>query len=392
MASKPSLQEALAILQNSSARDDELRQRMASDCKSIEEIVSKRLVKPAETALQLAASDAMQAHVEVRKTTDEAMEHVRGETCSAFNAPYSNHESINLTCRAKFEKFLGKLPDGASVAVISMLGSLCPITLGHVQCYIEARRIILDDCEKRAPRPAHLEHFQDCLGLVRLNGDGYVSSKLAQKGQETINREDRSHLVNLATADYPWLCLDNGFSMLMRKLWPRFQFTVFDMNGADDVVKYQKWSQAGPSNRMITMGRHGSTAAVMAGMKASKVNPDDGNCFLGPELPDISSTEARRAISLGNRQKALTMLHPSVADWMLSRHVHARPSSGNSSGSIPNMLVSNSQSVTTLRPSSLQAVGAEVLKHPASTTRKSVDASKQPKRITRASGSASRDR
>ena len=48
-------------------------------------------------------------------------------------------------CRCRcFASCLGGLPDGSSVAVISMMGSLCPITKGHVQMFEEARKIVLE--------------------------------------------------------------------------------------------------------------------------------------------------------------------------------------------------------------------------------------------------------
>eukprot|EP01051_Picozoa_sp_SAG22_P025591 SAG22_NODE_7660_length_719_cov_1.820968_1_plen_80_part_01 len=36
---------------------------------------------------------------------------------------------------------LAALPAGARVAVVTMRGSLCPITLGHVQCFTAARAL-----------------------------------------------------------------------------------------------------------------------------------------------------------------------------------------------------------------------------------------------------------
>eukprot|EP00928_Gymnodinium_smaydae_P000128 TRINITY_DN10047_c0_g3_i1.p1 TRINITY_DN10047_c0_g3~~TRINITY_DN10047_c0_g3_i1.p1 ORF type:complete len:308 (+),score=32.74 TRINITY_DN10047_c0_g3_i1:40-963(+) len=222
---------------------------------------------------------------------------------------------------AKLDAVLGALPDHACVAVVKMLGSLCPVTLGHVQCYIEARRIILDEAEKQAPRPARLERFDECLGLVRLNSDRHVSVKVAEKKQKPISIADRGHLIDLATSELPWLCYDatrHGLQML-RERWCKLKFIEIDMNGADDVVKYSKWRYTNPSKRMIVMGRPGSTAAVVAGMKTSRIDPDAGTCFLGPELADISSTAAREASTRGDRETLLTMVHPLVADWLLRR-------------------------------------------------------------------------
>jgi len=59
---------------------------------------------------------------------------------------------------------LDELPAGASVAVVTLLGSLCPITRGHVAAFEEARR------QMRAGS-GRLEPFQECIGFISLNGD-----------------------------------------------------------------------------------------------------------------------------------------------------------------------------------------------------------------------------
>ena len=229
----------------------------------------------------------------------------------------------------KIESLMSALPTGASVAVVSMLGSLCPVTLGHVRCFEEARRILLDDPLALARRPIRLGHFSECLGFICLNGDGYVSRKVQQKGQLPLNYRERAHLVHHATAEQPWLnfceLYVNDVMADLRRRWPRLQFVAFDMNGADDVLKNRKWRYAGPQNRMITMGRPGSTEIVLRDMKDYGIDPGDGYYFMGPELPDISSTAVRSASAKGDLDTLLTMLHPTVADWMLRKDGHQGP-------------------------------------------------------------------
>merc|ERR1711988_429482 len=84
--------------------------------------------------------------------------------------------------------------------------------------------------------------------------------------------------------------------------WPRLNFVHFIMNGADDVVKYRKWTYAKHGNgRYITMGRPGDTQKVVAGMRSAGIDPEAGAFVLGPELPDMSSTDARAAVTRGDR-------------------------------------------------------------------------------------------
>eukprot|EP00747_Dinoflagellata_sp_TGD_P182099 gnl/TRDRNA2_/TRDRNA2_36190_c0_seq1.p1 gnl/TRDRNA2_/TRDRNA2_36190_c0~~gnl/TRDRNA2_/TRDRNA2_36190_c0_seq1.p1 ORF type:complete len:290 (-),score=54.83 gnl/TRDRNA2_/TRDRNA2_36190_c0_seq1:151-1020(-) len=229
------------------------------------------------------------------------------------------------TVQADLDKLLAKLPDGAPVAIVSMLGSLCPVHLGHVQCYDEARRLLLGEELPGVKRPAGLEKFSECLGFISLNGDSMVGAKLEKKGQKMLKLQDRAELVRLATAERPWLNYDEGYRWSPQNLsrsWPKLQFVEFDMNGADDVLKYRKWQWTGPQNRMITMGRPGYTEAVKEGMRSSGLKLDDGNCILGPELPDVSSTAVRDASVRGDGAELLKMLHPAVADWLLRSDGH----------------------------------------------------------------------
>lgn len=220
------------------------------------------------------------------------------------------------------ELLLSSLDKGAKVAVVRMLGSLCPITLGHVQCFEEARKILLADPSSEVARPSRLERFDLCLGLIALNGDGYVKSKLASKGQRALTLKQRADMVRLATVPSPWLnfadCENNIF--LYSQRFPDLDFVEFDMNGADDVVKYEKWhymSRAAANYRMLVMGRPGFTSALLQGMAEADIDRDDGQFIIGPELPDISSTSARDASKKEDVATLLSILHPAVADFLL---------------------------------------------------------------------------
>ena len=75
----------------------------------------------------------------------------------------------------------------------------------------------------------------------------------------------------------------------LKAAYPNLNLTHFEVNGADDVVKYGKfWSQ--PSARMLVMGRPGSTEAVRSGMADARdqlgrpcpIDLDDANFIMGP--------------------------------------------------------------------------------------------------------------
>jgi len=220
-----------------------------------------------------------------------------------------------------FKMLLNSLPHGSNVAVVAMTGSCCPVTLGHIQGFVEAKRILCAE-NPLVARPAKLEHFDLVLGLLYLNGDGHVSCKLKAKGQPFISFESRAELVHLATAELPWLKFSLGCRAefgAMQKSCPHLNFVRFSLNGADDVVTYQKWNGSRESNRFITMGRPGYTDKLCAGMSKAwpKINPEQGFFILGPELPDISSTAVRKALHERDITTLEGFLHPAVLRWCL---------------------------------------------------------------------------
>ena len=163
------------------------------------------------------------------------------------------------------EPLLAALPPGSTVAVVTMRGSLCPITLGHVRCFQEARALLLQ-----------LAHAECVVGFAMLNGDHHLAGKFAGKAEKPLSLAERSRLVELATAELPWLerSASRPHSEMARlhKLFPALRLQHWDMNGADDVVKYRKYQWASPENKMIVMCRPGSTEELLSSMaKAGSV-------------------------------------------------------------------------------------------------------------------------
>lgn len=219
----------------------------------------------------------------------------------------------------KQEECLQNVAPGQNVAIIRMVGSFCPFTLGHAQAFIEARRILVDPESKY--RPAQLESFSEAIGFIGLNGDGHVAHKLAAKGESSLTCKKREHLIELATADVPWLgtCGSLRSTSKLEERWPHINFVSFYLNGADDVVKYAKWRSASAKNRYITMGRPGDTNKVIRGVsKMGSKSPDPQHFIIGPELPDISSTLARQAIREARMDVLEGLLHPDVAAWCVA--------------------------------------------------------------------------
>jgi len=184
--------------------------------------------------------------------------------------------------------------------------------------FIEARKLLLGEPEGKTHRPAKLESFGEVLGFISLNGDGHVGAKLRAKGEPNLSYAHRQHLVRLALQDLDWMDVEiyEGESLeRLQRMFPRLRFTHFCMNGADDVLRFGKYMWSGPKSRFITMGRPGFTEEVAKAMVENHIDPEAGYFILGPELPEISSTDARMALTKGDRKTVARLLHPRVSDW-----------------------------------------------------------------------------
>ncbi|KAL1498724.1 hypothetical protein AB1Y20_014034 [Prymnesium parvum] len=230
---------------------------------------------------------------------------------------------------------LDHLPSGSRVAVLTLLGTLSPITRGHIQALDDARRLLLSPANSPR-RPARLEEFAAVVGVVCLNGDSHARAKL---GDAALSRDERRQLVRLAIRDHSsWLRLEpraspgeDALPEQLRARWPRLEIIHFRLNGADDVARYHKWQlPTSEGSRYVTVGRQGHTQQVLEGMRRCGVDPEDGRFVVLPDLPDISSTEARRALLAGDAAALERMLDPEVAARLMSSEnavKKARPTS-----------------------------------------------------------------
>ena len=121
------------------------------------------------------------------------------------------------------------------IGVVTMMGSFCPFTLGHMQCFVEARKLLL-----AGTSPAGQHHI--VVGYLRLNGDSHLQHKFSGSGDLPIAYSDRKLLIGLATQDMPWLEIsDHSSRHDVEALRGRYGhwavFHHFEMNGADDVCK-----------------------------------------------------------------------------------------------------------------------------------------------------------
>jgi len=102
---------------------------------------------------------------------------------------------------------LDNLPAGTRVALLVMLGSVCPITVGHVAMFTEARAFLKNNAQgpdvvRPWPRSASLEVFAEVLGLLYPNDGYFVTRKLKRTGEQALQLRYREQLTRAAVAEH----------------------------------------------------------------------------------------------------------------------------------------------------------------------------------------------
>ena len=236
---------------------------------------------------------------------------------------------------AEIFKKLEALTSGGRVAIVTMIGTFCPITVAHIDAFIQARSLLLGKCAPLVP--CKLEQYDLVLGFIGLNQDAWTVSKLANQGEPYatagVSINDRKHMVDLATSDQDWIYHYNRSlmcvpviadpKMLCQERFPNIDFVQYLLNGADDVQKYEKWRHCDKNQRLITVGRPGYTEKVCKCILDSKVDP--AFCVLGPELSGISSTMVREALRDDKPAEFLQdKLHPKVFEWCTTNKAYKK--------------------------------------------------------------------
>jgi hypothetical protein len=191
-----------------------------------------------------------------------------------------------------------------------MQGSLCPVTKSHIACFVEGRKVALSD-----PRLAYAE----AIGFLSFNGDSHVERKLRKKHLPHIGQIERENLVRKAIGDVGAIWMnanhdsENGrwFDDL-KKHFRGLKFERIKLNGADDVIEYEKWKKCSPTSRMIGMQRPG--IGLLEKVKHAK-EYKEGSFIIGPMLEDISSSAVRKAITEGDQRKLASVVYQSTLEW-----------------------------------------------------------------------------
>ena len=221
-----------------------------------------------------------------------------------------------------FTRQIDALEPSSNVAVITFVGSLCPVTRAHVLCVEEARKVVLDEQSEfsgTSSRPKFV------VAVISVNGDYYVQSKLRKRGEPAISAEKRRFLVDLATQEFDWICShQNAWRAVqeLRKIYPHLCFCQYELDGADVAFKNKVWTSCTQDHKRIVMGRacesgeFDPTQKIIEFMQQGTI--PSANFMLGPILPDISSTRVRDALRTQDIVALREMLCPRVLEWLLA--------------------------------------------------------------------------
>jgi len=192
------------------------------------------------------------------------------------------------------------------------------MTVANVRCCTEVRRMLLNQAPFLMKRPSRLPKFDQCIVLVQLTGP-----------YSDLSAEESANCLRLATAHDRWLepDPDGGIMRRMRRKFPCLSFTPFQMKPAADVFKEETWrstlAHSFHRTRLITIPQEKHTDLVRSGMSQCKIDPEDGYCFLGPEIQDISNEALLEAAANGEDSTLKGWLHPAVADMLMQLNGHA---------------------------------------------------------------------
>ena len=87
---------------------------------------------------------------------------------------------------------LGAVPEGGAVALVTLLGSLCPVTHGHVQCFEEARRLLLSGESPAGPSTTTFQEYTAILAIPPLSRNSSNDTALRQRGFREKHHEGHS--------------------------------------------------------------------------------------------------------------------------------------------------------------------------------------------------------
>merc|ERR1712046_181121 len=199
----------------------------------------------------------------------------------------------------------------------------------------DARNVICGE-DGKCTAPEDLEAFSEAIGFMGCNNDGHIQRKLQRLNppvHEIIPYESRQMLVELATQEYDWLWFKEkpfeAFEELQRQP-SQLHIKHFEVIGADNSLYTKPWRRVTDTERIILMGRpadpgeNNGTEAMHRAMRKDNYDiTSTSKCIMGPELADISSTAARKALWAGDVERLRKLLHPAVMDWNLNEGPYA---------------------------------------------------------------------
>eukprot|EP00930_Biecheleria_cincta_P088478 TRINITY_DN77720_c0_g1_i1.p1 TRINITY_DN77720_c0_g1~~TRINITY_DN77720_c0_g1_i1.p1 ORF type:complete len:335 (-),score=54.96 TRINITY_DN77720_c0_g1_i1:95-1099(-) len=233
-------------------------------------------------------------------------------------------------------------PENSRIAVVTMQGSMCPVTRAHVDAVLEARKLLRglkSRLAEVAQRPKQLPKFDIVIGFIGVNEDDYVSSKLGGRTHSAgfLHADVRRELIDLATSKHDWIVSCSNIWKCAQELldvFPKRDIAWYELDGADVALKSRTWNKAWKGRRYACVGRpadpgmdNGTEAVIRNMEEADKGLTSEwyhqGNYLILPELPAISSTKVRRAVQKKETAALKKLVHADVARCLLDKSFRA---------------------------------------------------------------------
>lgn len=227
----------------------------------------------------------------------------------------------------EMEGMIGSILDSGKerprVALINYTGTFHPVTNGHTMVIEDAYNVLANRVFDRVwTVPRRIPRYDIVFVIVAFNSEESLRRKMVQ-AQEPVTATlhssvaARAALFSTATAHLPYVYVSTTYGSeivsQIADVVPTAEITRYYLNGADDVVRYQKWREARANNRLLIAGRGHCTEEVLSHATDNRAP----YYIVLHERTQISSSRIRRLLRDRNLSELRRHMHPGVLEHII---------------------------------------------------------------------------